>query len=306
MVRKYLQKFNEILYKNRFAYFFLFIISVLLFELTAVGIIKYLLIPLFFFCYFLYILQSIFLIKRSYFLYLSRLLILIFLIVEIFFAVKNQNNTIIQFNAKYFIIGDSIIGWKNAPNAKDERCTLGIGKDTVYDVYYSTDSLGRRITSNFCKNPVYHPFTTTKHAIFVGCSFTFGVGLNDTSTFPCLYGSTHTDYQVYNYGVGGYGPHQICLLFDEGINTINKESVPEDSGFCLYTYIDDHMNRVYGHGGNVANKYGNPDIFISKNKLIRKMKSAYIYWFLNNSGIKQYFHLNFSYPKTEAFYKRFY
>jgi len=230
---------------------------------------------------------------------------MIFLCVELFFAILNENKSFIQFNAKYFIISDSIIGWRNRPNSVNERCTLGIGKDTVYDVYYSTDGLGRRIPSTNDVDDTLSPESVkNKHAIFLGCSFTFGSGLSYNSTFPALFEHMYPNFKSYNYGVHGYGPNHNCLLFDEGINTINNNTVPEDSGFCLYSYIGHHLNRVYGHTGG-AYKYGYPDVYVNNNKLTRKMKSERFYWFFNNSEVKQIFKINFTYPKTEAFYKRF-
>ena len=100
----------------------------------------------------------------------------------------------------------------------------------------------------------------------------------------------------------------IIPLFNEGINTINDRSVPEDSGFCMYTFIDDHLNRVYGGSLYLYNGGKTPDVNVINNKLVCEKRPKYlkdIAWFLNNSETMKYFNITNSYPKTIKFYKRF-
>jgi len=139
----------------------------------------------------------------------------------------------------------------------------------------------------------------------LGCSYTHGTGLDYTSSFPFLFEKKYPEYKSYNFGVNGFAPNQICLLFDEGINIINDNSVAHDSGFCIYTFIIDHLNRVYGSSNCYSFNAGSPDVYVKDTKLIRKKRSEIISWLLNNSATMTYFNIHTTYPKNEEFYMRF-
>jgi hypothetical protein len=149
-----------------------------------------------------------------------------------------------------------------------------------------------------------------KHALFLGCSWTFGEGLECTSSFPFLFEQLNKDYKSYNYGYSGFGPHQIALLFDEGINTINQTTIKEPKGFALYTFMFDHLDRVYEGSKYLrwAKNYNIPEIYIENGSLIVRPTP---FWkkivadFFNNVGLAQMLGIQFGFPHTEEFYKRF-
>ena len=137
-----------------------------------------------------------------------------------------------QFNQK-----DSLLGYKAVPGirAVDLRTTLD-GQDTLYAVHYVFDSLSRRIVAR--PRP-----QARQHALFFGCSFTFGVGLEAQQTFPAVFSRRDTTRNVYNYGYHGYGPqHMLAILEHRSL----PEEVEPPTGFGLYTFMDDHVNRVIG------------------------------------------------------------
>ena len=255
--------------------------------------------------------QNILLIRKSYAIFLFRAILIIFLCFEIIFGTMNIENISYKLTTKsnYYIIEDVALNYRIRPNCVDERSTLVFGGDTIYDVYYSSDEFGRRIPEKVVSSSVSTDNSfNKKHAVFLGCSYTFGYGLADSSSFPLIFELNHPDFKSYNYGVAGYGPNQISLLFNEGINTINNKSVPEDSGFSIYTFIDDHLNRVYGGSFYLYNGGKTPDVNVINNKLECDKRPKYlknIAWFLNNSETMKYFNITNSYPKTESFYKRF-
>jgi hypothetical protein len=184
-----------------------------------------------------------------------------------------------------------------------------LGNDTLYHHYVTSDTYGRRTSKeSFSRNDNKTTGLKKKHAIFLGCSITFGEGLYFGSTIPFLFEYFNNDYKSYNYGVSNYGPHQLCLLFNEGINKINNLTIPEDSGFCIYTYMDDHMNRVYGGSEYLTTGGISPDVYINNNEIVYSKRSSIqkkAAWLLNNSETMKYFNIQFRYPKTENFYKRF-
>jgi len=115
-----------------------------------------------------------------------------------------------------------------------------IKKDEVfYDVNYTIDENGHRITTNnsFNKN-------LKKSILFFGCSFTYGDGVQDNESLPYLFNSkTNNKYNVYNFAFSGYGAHQMLAILD---NNIEKKSIKnnEKVHYVFYQAILDHINRV--------------------------------------------------------------
>lgn len=104
----------------------------------------------------------------------------------------------------------------------------------MVSVTYHIDSLCRR------KTPFDSRYAVGKYALFLGCSFTYGESVADSSTLPYFFGK-ESGYHSYNYGVSGYSPtHMLALL--QAVN-IRKEIV-EKNGVAFYTYIEDHLARV--------------------------------------------------------------
>lgn len=259
-----------------------------------------------------WIIQYFLLLKKSYTFFIIRTTVIIFICFELFFGFINSTKiTLCTYGNGSFIYQennieiDSLIGIRLKSNMTATRSTEILYGDTLYDVYYSSDAYGRRIND---KNSLADTIPKNKHAVFMGCSITFGMGLNYSSTFPYFFENSNKEYQSYNYGYIGYGPHQNCMFFDDGINTLNNTSVPQDSGFCMYTYIDDHLERVYAGSKYLSWGFNSPDIYIENNKLVRHKRSKlkqYLAWILNNSETIKYFDIDFTYPKSEEFYKRF-
>ncbi|MDR0232833.1 MAG: hypothetical protein LBI82_12035, partial [Dysgonamonadaceae bacterium] len=267
---------------------------------------------------FSFIIQSFLLQKKCYPLFLFRVLIVIFLIFQvgwrhINFAPSHQIFT--QETGDSYDEQDDLLGFRLSPNLHNAQlCRIRqiMGNDTLCKICYSSDSLCRRISDDaFTEEYLVNQSHPGNHAVFLGCSFTFGDGLMYSSTFPYLFEELNPDYKSYNYGVPGFGPHQIALLFDDRVNTINEEAIPEKKGFALYTYIDDHLNRVYG--GSIYLRWApflsrNHDVYIENDSLtIKKRSQAQLKFanFLNQTTLFRIFDVQFSYPKKETFYKRF-
>lgn len=101
-------------------------------------------------------------------------------------------------------------------------------------ITYHIDSLSRRIT------PFDNRRAVGKYALFLGCSFTYGESVSDSSTIPYYFGQA-TGFHPYNYGVSGYSPaHMIAL--QQSVNMRNE--IAETDGIAIYMYIEDHLARV--------------------------------------------------------------
>ena len=132
---------------------------------------------------------------------------------------------------------DDILGYKNAPNLQVETERLGHSNRVLFKARYTTDAYGHRIT------PLKEGGSRDKFMLFFADSLIFGDGVNDDETLPAQTGDLALSYRPYNFGVSGYGPHQMMLQFQHGMV---EPPVTEKSGLCLYLYINDHVRRVVG------------------------------------------------------------
>jgi hypothetical protein len=85
------------------------------------------------------------------------------------------------------------------------------------------------------------PDGQTRKKIFIyGCSFTYGLGVNDSLTFPWLVQKNHPEYEVKNYAVPGYGTVHAYLQLKQQIAAQNIPSIVVVS----YAGFHDHRNRL--------------------------------------------------------------
>jgi hypothetical protein len=103
------------------------------------------------------------------------------------------------------------------------------------DVEYTVDAKGRRTT----ENP--NPDLSERHALFFGCSYTFGMGLPTESTLPSRFAEASKGrYRAYNYAVAGWGASQTYLILDD--DSVFDDVTPA-SGIAIYGFIPDHLSR---------------------------------------------------------------
>lgn len=119
-------------------------------------------------------------------------------------------------------------------NLNEEFSLYGrYSKKLKYTAHYTTDDTGMRQNLPG-KN---------KNLIFIGCSYTFGQGLNDEETFPYLVGKK-TGYRSFNKGVPGISPLII-------LDTIRKskgeyfKNIPNDETTVVLTLIPEQFPRVF-------------------------------------------------------------
>jgi len=76
--------------------------------------------------------------------------------------------------------------------------------------------------------------------LFLGCSFTFGIGVNDNETYPAVIASRYWEYhQIYNCGMSGRGVGDGLLALEEWL-----KSHPNPSA-VFYGWISDQAPRNY-------------------------------------------------------------
>src|SRR5262249_26695941 len=98
-------------------------------------------------------------------------------------------------------IADPVLGW-TIPSQDAVYQFRVAGRNGSVDASYTIQN-GHRVTaSHSMAGPI---------VIAAGCSFTFGLGVNDEDTWPWLLQERMPDYRVVNVGVNGYGTDQALL-----------------------------------------------------------------------------------------------
>jgi hypothetical protein len=85
-----------------------------------------------------------------------------------------------------------------------------------------------------------------------GCSFTYGSGLEDDQTFPWRLQRRLPDYEVVNFGMGGYGTLHSLLQFEQALKeTRPKVAVLVYAGFhdLRNTYLRSRRKAVVPYSG---------------------------------------------------------
>ncbi|MDN5210584.1 hypothetical protein QQ020_00955 [Fulvivirgaceae bacterium BMA12] len=204
-------------------------------------------------------------------------------------------NTSGSYTKKFFKY-DKLLGYTCIPDIKVNSIKKVInGQDTlaVYNVRYTIDSLSRRLTPLTAKSKL-----DKQYALFFGCSFTFGEGVNDDETYPYYFSKTDSAFIPYNYGLCGYGTQQMLAKLQAG-NL--RAAISEPNGIAVYLHIPMHINRVIGDMF-VHNIWGAnmPCYDLEAGELIHKgsFKNgrpfiSKLYSFLGKSNALRYFNVNF-------------
>ena len=128
------------------------------------------------------------------------------------------------------------LGWAPKPGIRT-RAWKRVAGEPVYDVQYSIDALGRRVTPGADADP------RSTFLLFFGCSVTFGEGVQDAETLPHFVAERAPQVRAYNYGFHGYGPQQLLARLEtQDLRT----QVAEPEGSLVYLFIDAHVNRAIG------------------------------------------------------------
>ncbi len=129
------------------------------------------------------------------------------------------------------------LGYRLREDIKEVLAVKVQGDETVYVAAYHLKPDGWRITP---KAP-----EAKRAAVFMGDSFTFGIGVDDEDTYPYKVGNMLGGiYQSYNYGVGGWGTHQVLAMVEDG--WLDEVFAQYGIVHVFYMPIDDHKNRIAG------------------------------------------------------------
>lgn len=131
----------------------------------------------------------------------------------------------IQSSPKFCLIPNEQYGFGLNPGAFD----ITINKGVSYHTTHSADSL-RILTYE----PIEHVHKTVD---IHGCSFTYGMSVDDSLAFPFLLQQGFSDIRFRSFAVPGFGNIQALIRLQE---QLNKEDLPDTLILC---YADFHDER---------------------------------------------------------------
>ncbi len=132
-----------------------------------------------------------------------------------------------------FLTDDPELGYRILPAERRLESVLKREDGSViYDVTYSLDGNGTRVTADGAPPEVY----------FLGDSFTFGEGVDDDQTLPAAY-VRRSGKRAVNLGVPGYGPHQVLRLIELDRPAALGLAPP---AVAVLTLLTGHVERVAG------------------------------------------------------------
>jgi len=134
---------------------------------------------------------------------------------------------------------DGKLGVAPGRNARHTQAAYK-GDELVFSTTYTIDAHRRRIVSH---TPPLDLAPRRQFLLCFGCSFMFGIGVEDDQTLPFYLAQNAPGHHVYNYAFGTYGPHHTLAMLEEpGFS----EHVEEDDGIAIYLYLVCHCRRALG------------------------------------------------------------
>lgn len=125
-----------------------------------------------------------------------------------------------------FTVADEVLGQVGMPGAKARHVKH------AFEVTYNLDADGLRVMPA--------PEREDHQLAFIGCSFAFGHGVQDSETFPyVLQAQAWRNVRVRNVSLPGWGSAQACLQVQ------NLLASPRPPQCILYAWITSHLERNY-------------------------------------------------------------
>ena len=201
--------------------------------------------------------------KRRIFYWLTGILLLLLLMSGIKLAGYIKQKKSGHFEGNYLslcYLPDSVLGYAPFKDTVIKSIKI-FGADTIYDSYYILTSQGLRESS--CTKIHCGSY----HALFFGCSFVYGEGLNAENTIPYIFNCRNKEIATYNFGYSGYGPQQMLARLQKGVDTVD---IPP-KGLAIYTLLPEHVHRAIG-SMHVHNQWGAhmPYYVVENDSLVRK------------------------------------
>ena len=133
-----------------------------------------------------------------------------------------------------------LTGYMIADAGETQMAKIARGGDTIYSCTYSLipDSGTNSIQLNHRKG-FRSDSNDSAEIVFLGCSITFGEGINDNQTFSYKSGEYCNTSSV-NFGMSGYGTHQAYTIYQNRYAGLNDGK----HRTFVYSFIPDHILRA--------------------------------------------------------------
>ena len=132
---------------------------------------------------------------------------------------------------------DDDLGYRAAPYAKG-RERRPFDSESFVESWYNFDKFGLRVSPADVGGP------DLDCILFFGGSNTWGSGVEDEETHPYIVGlKTGPEIRVHNFGIGGYGTHQMLAAIESGYVEDIVECRPK---LIIYGAIKNHARRITG------------------------------------------------------------
>jgi hypothetical protein len=162
-------------------------------------------------------------------------LFIVFGFIEAFSYVSLTNSAKSVHQEEGYFSSDEILGY--APTKRKTVHSIAYrGKEILYNVTYTTDDNGLRIS------PPPELTNDNQCIVFFGDSYTFGEGVEDYEAMPYQVGKL-SKYKVYNFAFQGYGPHQMLSALEHGVVDRVVDCKPS---VAIYQAIMDDVARSAG------------------------------------------------------------
>lgn len=157
-------------------------------------------------------------------------------IAELCVPAKLAERTRTEFSENVYV-ADELLGYTALPNVRT-RVRRYLDDRLVYDAVYTTDADGSRVA------PPRPEGACREALVTFGGSFTFGEGVDDEQTWPYLSAQSSGERTcLYNFALGGYGPHQMLAMLEHGIV---ERRVLHRPRHAVYLAIANHVDRAVG------------------------------------------------------------
>ena len=204
---------------------------------------------------------------------------------------------------KGFYMWDSILGFKIQSPGEYHVTSYNLGKkDTLFKTIYTIVGDTQQLGIDYPRRMAYKAGAPEK-VIFLGCSFTFGEGIRDTSTLPYQYGRM-ANVSTVNMGYNSYGLHNVYEVYR------NKFASQDNTGkVFVYSLLSDHLLRA--NGAYHWNPYG-PYFIIRNDSIINTSYNDHHHKYMSQrpgiilslngslTFIKDYFHKYYNRKKIAA------
>ena len=142
----------------------------------------------------------------------------------------------LQSDKNQSIIPHEILGYANAP-LYSNRIVKEVDDKVIYDIVYSNDEYGNRITPN-------NNLDSKKCIAIYGGSFAYGAAVDSDKSLEAFLAKELPEYRLLNFGISATGAHTALARLEFKIDANILAQCEEF--IAIYEAIPHHIYRAYG------------------------------------------------------------